>query len=183
MNISLFHCTCKYISVVSFWSTRGKRFQSNVCHGTCTDRSGSSIWCRPMRPDIRFCALRSTQYTMPSPIRASYRWALHSLASKFRRTLGDISRIDLSAEKIETKLRIDGQMDDGSAIDFGSPCPMAGFSCIPDSLWNVLYHFRLLCDKNRPSCVVRRLCCFLSHAGKRARIQSCRLCPLLANTV
>lgn len=162
-------------------STRGKRFQSNVCHGTCTDRSGSSVWCRPTRPDIRFCALRSTQYTMPSPIRASYRWALRSLASKFRRTSVDIWRIDLSVEKKKTKLNI--WWANGSTNDLSSPCPMAGFSCIPDNRWNVLFHFRLLYDKSRPNCAVRRLCCSWFHAGKRVRIQNCRLCPLLANTV
>lgn len=76
---------------------RGKRCQLTVCPDTCTDTFESSALCRPMRSDIQFCAFQSKRCTMPSPVQATYRWALHSRASKCHRNLNDTWRIDLSA--------------------------------------------------------------------------------------
>lgn len=82
---------------------RGKRCQLTVCPDTYTDTFESSALCRPMRSDIQFCAFRSTRCTMPSPVQATYRWALHLRALKCHRNLNDTWRIDLSAVNINIK--------------------------------------------------------------------------------
>lgn len=164
---------------------REKRSQLTFCHDTWTDTCESLASNRPMRSGIRFCALQSKPYTMPSPIRATYQRALHLLVSKCHRDSFYIWCIVLSAakkcEKWEMCKMHSTKANRTKAIS--SPCPMLDFLCILGSWWNFWCHFGSLCDRNKPNCEVRRLCYSWFHAEIRVRNQNCPLYPVLSNTV